>query len=156
MFRKYFEVFVGEESCRAPSAFPELLPSGGSFRQTPGRIGDTRYSNSQYQKCKRMTSLKKSLSSHITEQSGDATKVVEGREAARDAGLDRKSSTWKQHNFTSLTCFMARLLELVRKWYNTPTFDRCSSLLDNDTGGEHKWWILTPTLDRSSSLLDDK
>ena len=37
--------------------------------------------------------MKKSLSSQITEQSGDATKVAEGWEAARDAGLDRRSNT---------------------------------------------------------------
>ena len=42
--------------------------------------------------------MKKSLSSQITEQSGDATKVAEGWEAARDAGLDRRSNTfWKCH-----------------------------------------------------------
>ena len=62
--------------------------------------------NEMYGRYSDQTSLKKSLSSQITEQSGETTKVSEGREEAREAGLDRKSSTWKQGWFTKLTVDM--------------------------------------------------
>ena len=62
--------------------------------------------NGMYGRNSDQTSLKKSLSSQITEQSGETTKVSEGREEAREAGLDRKSSTWKQGWFTKLTIDM--------------------------------------------------
>ena len=100
MFRKWLAVFGGEGSCRALSAFPKLQPSEDSCRQMPGKkMGCTEETPDQ-------TSLKKSLSSQITEQSGETTKVSEGREEAREAGLDRKSSTWKQGWFTKLTVDM--------------------------------------------------
>ena len=71
------------------------------------------------------------MSSQITEQSGAATKVAEGREEAREAGLDRKSSTWKQSGFTEFN--------------NRNTTNRLNTCK-----------ILTPSLNRCASLLDDK
>ena len=51
-----------------------------------------------------LTSLKKSWSSQMTEQSGDATRGSEGEEGAREGGEERRSSTarrWHQRQDVS-------------------------------------------------------
>ena len=84
--------------------------------------------------------MKKSLSSHITEQSGDATKVAEGWEAASDAGLDRRSNTlWKCH-----------WLVYQDTSVNEHEIEHCWFV------GEGEILLLTPSLHRCSTLLDDE
>ena len=109
--------------------------------------------------------MKKSLSSQITEQSGDATKVAEGWEAARDAGLDRRSNTfwkcyWLVYQDTNVNEHEIELCLFVREGQIlllTPSLHRCSTLLDDEhVNRVDLGWVTVGNRHQSKKVKSDR